>query len=63
MTYASDMRHLINTGETPLIFGQGDVRNAHSPNEYVLVEDLIAVVRSLALTIIRFCGYETHVNP
>ena len=61
MTYASDMRHLINTGETPtLIFGPGDVRNAHSPNEYVLVEELVAVARSLALTILRFCGYETH---
>ena len=59
MTYASDMRHLINTGNTPtLIFGPGDVRNAHTPNEYVLVEELVAVTRSLALTILRFCGYE-----
>lgn len=59
MTYASDMRHLINTGNTPtLIFGPGDVRNAHTPNEYVLVDELVAVTRSLALTILRFCGYE-----
>jgi acetylornithine deacetylase len=59
MTYASDMRHLINTGNTPtLIFGPGDVRRAHSTNEYVLVKELTAVVRTLVLTILRFCGYK-----
>lgn len=59
MTYASDMRHLINTGNTPtLIFGPGNVRNAHSTNEYVLIKELNAVVRTLVLTILRFCGYK-----
>ncbi len=59
MTYASDMRHLVNVGGTPtMIFGPGDVRNAHCPDEYVEVEDLIAATRILALTILRFCGYE-----
>jgi acetylornithine deacetylase len=59
MTYASDMRHLINVADTPtLLFGPGDVRRAHSPDEYVPVEDLVAATRNLVLTAMRFCGYE-----
>lgn len=59
MTYASDMRHLVNTGDTPtILFGPGDVRNAHGPDEHVEIDDLIAVARTLALTALRFCGHE-----
>jgi acetylornithine deacetylase len=59
MTYASDMRHLVNTGGTPtVLFGPGDVRNAHAPDEYVEVKELVAAARTLALTALRFCGYE-----
>jgi acetylornithine deacetylase len=59
MTYASDMRHLVNAGRTPtLLFGPGDVRNAHGPDEYVEIDELIAAARTLALTALRFCGYE-----
>ena len=53
MTYASDMRHLVNTGSTPtVLFGPGDVRNAHAPDE------LVAAARTLALTALRFCGHK-----
>jgi acetylornithine deacetylase len=59
MTYASDMRHLINTGGVPtVLFGPGDVRQAHAPDEYVEIEELVTVARVLALTALRFCGYE-----
>ena len=59
MTYASDMRHLVNTGDTPtVLFGPGDVRNAHGPDEHVEIDELIAVARTLALTALRFCGHE-----
>jgi acetylornithine deacetylase len=59
MTYASDMRHLVNTGDTPtVLFGPGDVRNAHGPDEHVKIRELIAVARTLALTALRFCGHE-----
>jgi acetylornithine deacetylase len=58
MTYASDMRHLIKTGETPtVLFGPGNVRRAHAPDEYVKAKELVAVTRTLALTALRFCGY------
>jgi len=59
MTYASDMRHLVNTGGTPtVIFGPGDVRNAHAPDEHVPVDELVAVARTLVLMILRICGHE-----
>jgi acetylornithine deacetylase len=59
MTYASDVRHLINVAETPTtVFGPGDVRVAHGANEYVSVDQLETTVKTLALTIMRFIGYE-----
>jgi acetylornithine deacetylase len=58
VTYGSDMRHLVNVGKTPtLLFGPGDVRDCHKPNESVLIEDLLTTVKTLALTILRFCEY------
>jgi acetylornithine deacetylase len=38
------------------MFGPGDVRRAHKPDEWVAVADLEAVARTLALTVLRFCG-------
>jgi acetylornithine deacetylase len=59
MTYAADVRHLINIGRTPtMVFGPGDIRVAHGPNEYVPLEDLEVTVKTLTLTILRFVGYE-----
>jgi acetylornithine deacetylase len=57
MTYGSDMRLLVNEGHTPaLLFGPGDVRQSHRPDEYVPIEDLVAAARTLALLALRFCG-------
>ena len=59
MTYGSDMRLLVNQGGTPaLLFGPGDVRQAHRPDEYVPLEDLVTAARTLALLALRFCGHE-----
>jgi len=58
MTYGADMRLLVNVGETPTVmFGPGDVRVAHRPDEFVPIADLVAVTRTLALAALRFCGY------
>jgi acetylornithine deacetylase len=58
MTYGADMRLLVNEGGTPaVLFGPGDVRQAHRTDEYVPVSDLVAAARTLALTTLRFCGY------
>jgi acetylornithine deacetylase len=59
MTYGADMRLLANDGQTPtVLFGPGDVRNAHRPDEFVPVAELEAAARTLILTALRFCGYE-----
>lgn len=57
MTYGADMRLLVNEGNIPTVmFGPGDVRKAHQPDEHVPMVDLVAVTRTLALAILRFCG-------
>lgn len=59
MTYASDVRHLINVAETPTtVFGPGDVRDAHGANEYVSINQFETMVKTLALTVMRYIGYE-----
>ncbi len=59
VTFGSDMRLLINEGDTPaVLFGPGDVRNSHKADENVPIGDLEIVVRTLALTALRFCGHE-----
>lgn len=57
MPYGADMRLLVRDGATPtVIFGPGDVRRAHAPDEYVEVGDLVAATRAVALAAVRFCG-------
>lgn len=57
MPYGADMRLLTNVGGIDTVmFGPGNVRAAHRPDEHVPVDDLRAVARTLALTAIRFCG-------
>lgn len=59
MPYGADMRLLVNNGGTPtLMFGPGDIRKAHQPDEYVPIADLVATVQTLALTALRFCGVQ-----
>jgi len=55
--YGADMRLLVNEADVPtVIYGPGDVRRAHAPDEFVPIEELRTVTRALALTILRFCG-------
>jgi acetylornithine deacetylase len=59
VTFGSDMRLLLREGRTPtVLFGPGDVRGAHVIDESVSVEELETVAKTLALTALRFCGYE-----
>lgn len=56
-TYGSDLRLLVNEAGIPsVLFGPGGDRRAHMPDEYVEVDQLLAVVQSLALLIVRYCG-------
>jgi acetylornithine deacetylase len=57
MTYGADMRLLVHQGSVPtVLFGPGNVRHAHRPNEFVRIDDLITTAQVLALTAMRFCG-------
>ena len=59
VTYGADMRLLVNVGRIPTVmFGPGDVRVAHMPDEYVPIADLEAVACTLVVTALRFCGVE-----
>jgi len=56
MPYGADMRLLVNVGGIPTImFGPGDVRKAHQPDEHVPLADLKTCAQTLVLTILRFC--------
>lgn len=57
MTYGADMRLLVNEGNIPtVLFGPGDVRRAHRPDESVPIADLLVVAQVVALMALRFCG-------
>jgi acetylornithine deacetylase len=57
MPYGCDLGLLANIGHVPtVVFGPGDVRDAHRPDESVPVDELVACAQALALTAVRFCG-------
>jgi len=52
--YGADMRLLVNEGATPtVIFGPGDKLVAHSADEWVSVDEVVACARTLAAWLIR----------
>jgi acetylornithine deacetylase len=52
--YGADMRLLVNEGATPtVIFGPGDVRVAHSADEYVPLAEVADCARVLATWVVR----------
>ena len=57
VTYGADMRHFVNTGGMPCVmFGAGDVRQAHAPNESIVIDDVLKATTVLALFIAKWCG-------
>lgn len=57
MPYGADMRLLVRDAGIPtLMFGPGDVRKAHQPDEFVPLADLETVIKTLIVVILRFCG-------
>ena len=56
-TYGADMRLHVNVAGIPTVmYGPGDVRRAHAPDEYVPLTDLLACTRTLVLMAMRYCG-------
>jgi acetylornithine deacetylase len=57
VTYGADMRHFVLVGGTPCVmFGAGDVRLAHAPNESIPLDDLFTAVTTTAVFIADWCG-------
>ncbi len=57
VTYGADMRHFVNSGGVPCVmFGAGDVRLAHAPNESIPVVDLLTAIATTAVFIANWCG-------
>ncbi len=57
MSYGCDMGLTVGMADIPtVVFGPGDIRAAHRPDEHVPVNDLVTSARALALTMVRFCG-------
>jgi acetylornithine deacetylase len=57
MRFGADMRLLVNEARIPtVLFGPGDVREAHRPDESVESADLVRAAEILAVTALRFCG-------
>ena len=53
--YGSDLRHLVNTGHTPgVLFGPGDIGEAHCENESIAVQKLMDGARAVALIVVRY---------
>jgi acetylornithine deacetylase len=48
------MRLLIRQGATPTVmFGPGDVRDAHAADEHVALDEVVACARVLAAWVVR----------
>lgn len=55
--YGADMRLLVNEGKTPtVIYGPGHIAEAHSADESVPVDDVVACARVLAAWVVRELG-------
>ncbi|MCW2842468.1 MAG: acetylornithine deacetylase [Nocardioides sp.] len=54
--YGSDLRLYAEAGVPTLHYGPGDVRLAHSPEESVLVDEVVTVTESLVLALLRACA-------
>jgi acetylornithine deacetylase len=51
-TFGADMRHFVNVDRIPtVLFGPGNVRQAHFADEYVILEEVALATSVLALAV------------
>ena len=59
--FGADAGLLRRVADTPtVLYGAGDIRHAHRPDESVEIDALVEMARTLALTALRFCGVSTQ---
>ena len=57
VTYGADLRHFVNIGRMPCVmFGAGDVTQAHRPDEFVPLGEVQTVAKTLAVALTEWCG-------
>jgi acetylornithine deacetylase len=57
VTYGSDLRLFTNHANIPaVLYGPGNVANAHTVDEFVDLRDVVTSTKVLALTIYQWCG-------
>jgi acetylornithine deacetylase len=57
VSYGADMRLFVRFGETPCVmYGAGDVRDAHGPDEHISIPDLVTATKTVAFLISAWCG-------
>jgi len=57
VTYGSDLRLFTNHGKIPaVLYGPGNVRNAHTVDEFVDLEEVISATKVLAFIVATWCG-------
>ena len=55
--FGADAGLLHRVGGVPVVlFGAGDIRRSHRPDEYVEVDELATMARTLIVAAMRFCG-------
>lgn len=55
---AADLAWYAAKGIPGVIFGPGDLAQAHSPNEFIPVNDMLIATKAIALALLAWCGYE-----
>ena len=59
VTYGADMRHFIAFGKMPCVmYGAGDIKLAHAPDEYLPVAELLTAIKVEAALLAGWCGVE-----
>jgi formylaminopyrimidine deformylase len=53
-----DAGWLCEAGIPTLVYGPGDIANAHAPDESVSIAELVQAAKVYALTALRYCGHE-----
>jgi acetylornithine deacetylase len=54
--YCADMGHVVNLAKIPtIIYGPGSIAHAHKADEFISIREYLASIRTLALTIYRWC--------
>ncbi len=58
-TYGSDLRLFTNYANIPtVLYGPGDVKDAHTVNESISIDEILKAAKVLAFTIFNWCGGE-----